>query len=287
MTTDSIEGKMIINRPMDMNGPPEDWKFFDLRGDKDKNELGSNLTELSAAGHFFDRGFMAHRDWIAHVSRWFAVARKIRMKKDKLLDVGCGKLGLPYTLNQCRRQPAEYWGLDLRALENWGKSTNWKTPTNLVRMDLILDDPTDLLGWPEDGFDLVTCFEVLEHVPRANAAQLVQNLYDWTKPGGSCLLSTPNHGTSTSVAKNHIGPDGEIREWTYQDKLGLIEDAGFELEGAYGTFIRLDQLPVEITENKELMAAKEFLHGDWFSVMAAAAYPEQANNAVFYLRRPK
>ena len=281
-----MDAEMIMTRPIPMNGPPADYKFYDLTGGV-KNEHDSNLTELSAAGHYFERGYAMHRDWVAHMARFFAVSRKMKVDQTKLLDVGCGKLGLPYTLNQARRQPAEYWGLDLRATEKWGDTLAWRPATRLVKLDLIDHDPTEIQGWPVEGFDVVTCFEVLEHVPRANASTLMAKLYDWTKPGGLAMVSTPNHGTSASVAKNHVGPDGEIREWNYRAKIDMALDAGFELEGSYGTFIRLTQLPDGILDDPTIAAAREFLHGDWFSVFVAAAFPEQANNAMMMLRRAK
>jgi len=268
-------------------GPPADFKFYDLTDADTKNEHGSNLTELSAAASYFERGYATHRDWVAHMARFFVVSRKTRLNKSSLLDVGCGRLGLPYTLNQARRQPAVYWGLDLRASESWGDSLQWRPATRLVKLDLIDHDPTALPEWPAEGFDAVTCFEVLEHVPRIHAPNLMSKLYRWTKPGGLAMVSTPNFGTSTSVAKNHIGPDGEIREWGYEAKLAMATSVGFEIEDVFGTFIRLDQLPAGALDNPVIQEAKKFLHGDWFSAFVASAFPAEANNAMMMLRRPK
>jgi 2-polyprenyl-3-methyl-5-hydroxy-6-metoxy-1,4-benzoquinol methylase len=279
--------EMIMKYPEPMKGPPDDYIFYDLTDEKTKNEHGSNLTELSAAGSYFERGYATHRDWVAHMARFFVVSRKTRLNKSTLLDVGCGKLGLPYTLNQARRQPAVYWGLDLRANEAWGNALQWRPATRLVKLDLIDHDPTVLPEWPAEGFDAVTCFEVLEHVPRKHARLLMLKLFHWTKPGGLCMVSTPNYGTSTSVAKNHIGPDGEIREWSYDKKLLLAKSVGFEIEDVFGTFIRLDQLPAGTLDNPVIQAAKDFLHGDWFSAFVASAFPRESNNAMMMLRRPK
>ena len=115
----------------------------------------------------------------------------------------------------------------------------------------------------------------------------MSKLYRWTKPGGLAMVSTPNFGTSTSVAKNHIGPDGEIREWGYEAKLAMATSVGFEIEDVFGTFIRLDQLPLGALDNPVIQAAKKFLHGDWFSAFVASAFPEESNNAMMMLRRPK
>lgn len=279
-----------INDVMTIRMPPvvreqTAWTFHNMRAGKEKNELDSNLTELNAATHYFERGYASHRDWLAHVSRFLTVAKYVRRNEGTLLDVGCGKFSLPYTLNQARRQPAEYWGLDLRAIPAWKDSIGWKPDTTLVKMDLILDDPTELPRWPEGGFDFVTCFEVLEHVQRRHAPTLIENLYKWTKPGGMVFFSTPNSGCSPSVAENHIGLDGEIREWDYDDKLDMVKEAGFTVEQEIGTFIRVTQIPKEVLEESAIKAARACLNSEWFAVFAAAGLPRQSNNAMFILRK--
>ena len=276
-----------IRRPLKTNGPPETWNFYDLRGDQPKNELDSNLTELYAATQYIDHGYAGHRDWLGHMSRFMSFARKVKAHKSRILDVGCGKFSLPYLLNQNRRAPAEYWGLDLRATEKWGTLLNWRAATNLVRMDLILDDPAEIKTWPTEGFDLVACFETLEHVPVATQPVLIQNLFAWTAPGGLCYFSTPNHGGSVSVAKNHLGPDGEIRERTYGDKIALCLDAGFRIIDTFGVFIRMDRIPKEAWDNPVVQAADRMLGRDWFSMLMAPAYPEESNNSMFILQRPE
>lgn len=70
-------------------------KFFELNH---RNEDNCNLTELLAA-ESVDRGYATHNDWLAHCNR-YAYAWKLLTSKLKdcktLLDVGCGKLQLPY-----------------------------------------------------------------------------------------------------------------------------------------------------------------------------------------------
>jgi 2-polyprenyl-3-methyl-5-hydroxy-6-metoxy-1,4-benzoquinol methylase len=283
-----MSDEIVMTAPERENGPPEDFRYYDLRSDQPKNELGSNLTELNASQSYFERGYASHRDWLAHITRFLAVARKSGTRGQRsILDVGCGKLGLPYALHQARRQPNLYWGLDLRLSEKWGELIGWKVPTRLVRCDLILDNPSECMDWPHEGFDITTCFEVLEHVPVAHQQTLIDRLFSWTTPGGLCMFSTPNYGTSASVAKNHIGDDGEIRERTYEDKLAMVAQAGFVVEGSYGTFIRMVQLPEDALKNDVASAAREFLNMEWVSVMMAAAYPSLSNNALMMLRRPK
>lgn len=49
---------------------------------------------------------------------------------------------------------------------------------------------TDILPYQDDLFDLVTCSEVIEHLE--NYRQVVREIYRVLKPGGICILTTPN-----------------------------------------------------------------------------------------------
>lgn len=280
------EEEMYIMRPFSDLGPPADFVYHDMRPDG-SNELDSNLTELSASYQYFQRGFMAHRDWIAHAARYLHVARFLGIEKKTVLDVGCGRFDMPYALLQYRKRPSLYWGLDLRAQEQWAEMIRWPIPTRLVRGDIVLDDFNSLPEWPAKGFDVVTCFEVFEHVPRSHAPVLMQRLYDWTKVGGTCYFSTPNLGVSRSVAKNHIGPDGEIREWMYQDKIDLAESIGFEIVETFGTFAVPNKLPKEEMANPVIDKIRRYLNPEMFSAFIAGAFPEYSNNSLFVMKRSK
>lgn len=47
-----------------------------------------------------------------------------------------------------------------------------------------------LLEFPDDSFDIVVSFETIEHLADING--YLDEIYRITKPGGSCLVSTPN-----------------------------------------------------------------------------------------------
>lgn len=211
------------------------------------NSLDCNLTELGASVRI-DEGYMSHTDWIGHASRYGYAMKQLEHGELKnartVLDVGCGTLQMPHFFYKNRFNPGpkvNYFGLDLRATQNWlPKGCFWKANISLVRTDVLVDDLTRVPSWPGQ-FDAVVCFEMLEHVPRAYAPKLIEKLFTWTKPGGVCLLSTPNAGVSRSVSDNHVGADG-VREWTFDDKLAMARTAGFKVKGAYG-ILRDKQVP--------------------------------------------
>lgn len=266
--------------------PSETQRKFFVGRRKGENPLQSNLTELNAAVAV-DKGFMGHSDWFGHVARYGHVMKKLatpKAAKWDLLDVGCGRLQLAYFLWR-NRVPAvgSYWGLDLRATQDWLEEVGWRSPMNLVRMDICLDP------LPEEApqqFDIVTMFETFEHVPRSAAPGLMQRLFDWTKPGGTCLFSTPNAGIARSTADNHHGPDGEVREWEYEEKLEMQRGVGFEVEASYGVFGGITRLPKEVWDSPLATAIKDFHHNAFSATVLFAAYPDIANNSLQVLRRP-
>jgi len=266
-------------------------QFFALNDGS--NPLACNLTELNAA-ESVDNGFMSHNDWIAHVNRYAYTGKVIQKSKPgTILDVGCGKLQLPYYLWRNRlhlEENGSYWGIELRAKQAWLEPINWKTSMNLIKADIILDEINEdnIEFWPGQ-FDLVTCFETWEHVPRDKAIILAERLFNWTKPGGILLFSSPNAGVSDSTADNHTDAEGESREWEMESKIEVLEDAGFSLHENFGTFCGITRLPEEFQERLRtdalLIQAKKFLNHANFTALVAAAYPQFSNNSLMHFVR--
>jgi 2-polyprenyl-3-methyl-5-hydroxy-6-metoxy-1,4-benzoquinol methylase len=247
-----------------------------------KNKSNSGLTELNATDAL-NAGFMSHNDWVGHGARYGFIAKWIAKNHPKLItDVGCGRFSLLNWLWRNRSADEfDYVGLDLRASVKWFDHLGWKKGNvTLVRIDLALDTENFDLA----KADLTVCTEVFEHVPRSQQQNLLNDLYRWTKPGGTCIFSTPNAGVSKSTADHHIGPEGS-RERAYEEKISMVRKAGFDVIKAYGVFIAKSRVPENFWMDPKHLAIFEFLPNSMATVFAAAPYPAESNNSLFIMRR--
>jgi len=126
--------------------------------------------------------------WTLHAInplRMDLIRNHIALGGTQVLDVGCGGGILTEAL---AREAASATGIDLAAAslstarlhaESEGLAVNYR----LVPVeDLAISEPA--------GFDVVTCMEMLEHVP--DPAAIVQACASLLKPGGWLFLSTLN-----------------------------------------------------------------------------------------------
>lgn len=76
-------------------------------------------------------------------------------------------------------------------------------------------------------FDLITCFETLEHVDRP--VEFLKSLHSVSHHGTTLLLSTPNavlHGSTHTKPCNPF----HLKEYTKQELVDLVASCGFTLE---------------------------------------------------------
>ncbi|MEM8530593.1 MAG: class I SAM-dependent methyltransferase [Chloroflexota bacterium] len=96
-----------------------------------------------------------------------------------LLDIGCATGG--FVKETCRNPNWQGAGVDIntRALQ-------------IARQQGVaaLCNDTNLLGFPSESFDVVTLWEVIEHLP--DPRQTLIEIHRVLKPGGRLILSTPN-----------------------------------------------------------------------------------------------
>ena len=105
----------------------------------------------------------------------------------KVLDVGCGGGILSESM---ARRGADVTGIDL-GTENLKAAALHAEQSNLKDTLRYQHIPIEQLAATHAGqFDVVTCMEMLEHVPDPNA--IVEACFALLAPGGVCVLSTIN-----------------------------------------------------------------------------------------------
>ncbi len=164
--------------------PSEVDKFNKLAGEWwDKTGAFATLHEINPL----------RLNWITeNVERGFqsADAQKSAtdgLKGKKVVDVGCGGGILSESM---ARRGADVTGIDL-GTENLKAATLHAAQSGLqetLRYQHIAVE--DFAEQHAGQFDVVTCMEMLEHVPDPSA--IVQACYDLLAPGGVCVLSTIN-----------------------------------------------------------------------------------------------
>ncbi|MBI0425856.1 bifunctional 2-polyprenyl-6-hydroxyphenol methylase/3-demethylubiquinol 3-O-methyltransferase UbiG [Psychrobacter sp. NG27] len=105
----------------------------------------------------------------------------------KVLDVGCGGGILAESM---ARRGADVTGIDL-GTENLKAATVHAEQSGLENTLRYQHIPVEELAKTHAGqFDVVTCMEMLEHVP--DPSSIVQACFELLAPGGVCVLSTIN-----------------------------------------------------------------------------------------------
>lgn len=114
-------------------------------------------------------------NYYIHLARYMFVVRQLK-STDRLLEIGCGTgYGARLLADHCQSVSAtdaetglgEYW-------EKYNKPNLNLSPT-----------------MPECRFDVVVCFEVIEHIEEEKAGEFLQKIKDRMTDSGVAFISTP------------------------------------------------------------------------------------------------
>lgn len=192
-----------------------------------------DTTCLSTHGFIEKRGCI-HRDYLSHCLRWSHVVRFMTKRKihqeGHLLDVGCGReaplAAILYSMS-LTHTTGSYTGVDYGNIdksyflqqERPSFHATWLAKTDVVEAQL-----------PRENYDVIVCFEVLEHVEPLHAFRMLQRIRALMAPGATVFVSTPCYDAHVGAAANHVN------EMTHEALRQLLRLAGLGVWDVWGTF---------------------------------------------------
>lgn len=243
--------------------------------DYNKTQLNPNTT--------FER-HVFHRDQFSHYLRWTHVLKRAKIGMN-VLDFGCGSGNLAEVFYRNKYAPGFYLGLDVRPqtikkCEEKFKMCSW---AHFFTSDLCSKDfklSTDV------SWDIVCCFELLEHVGKNNAVQILENIKNHLNDDTVFLLSTPCYDAQVGAADNHM-IDGEVGEFTYEELKKTLGDLNFTIVNHWGTFAsQKDYKPfMNDWQQKYYEKAHEYFDSNILSNLMAPLFPEHSRNCLWELKK--
>ena len=212
--------------------------------------MGYNKTQLTPLATV-DR-MIAHRDQWAHLHRFYYVINavgRLKLQKPNILDFGCGSGQMLELFYRNRFAPNHYVGIDIREKTVESNYEKFSSLDEQGKVDFIAGDLCSkevVSKIPENNYDIITCFEVAEHVGKGNIDNLLSNISNFCSEDTLVLLSTPNYDKIVGAAKNHI-IDGEIGEWDYFELNEKLNNY-FTIEKEFGTFASIKDYKKSLTE---------------------------------------
>ncbi len=121
------------------------------------------------------------------------IDERVGLKGKRVLDVGCGGGILAESM---ARRGADVLGIDL-ADKSLKVAELHKLETGVNNVNYRFVSAEQLATEEQETFDVVTCLEMLEHVP--DPAQTIQACANLCKPGGWLFFSTINRNPKSFV----------------------------------------------------------------------------------------
>src|SRR6516162_7164277 len=195
------------------------------------NADGAELAKFDAlAARFWDSHGEFRPLHLLNPVRFEFIAARAALSGQRVLDVGCGGGLLCESL---ARAGAEVTGIDLSP-----------GMIEVARLHAAESAVEELLRETPSAFDVVTCMEMLEHVP--DPAAMIATLAALLRPGGALFVSTLNRNLKSFLLAIvgaeyllRLIPPGtheyerlilpsELARWARAAGLSLIELAGIE-----------------------------------------------------------
>ena len=149
--------------------------------------------------------------WNEHLARYLFAARLARRRR--VLDIGCGA---GYGSAELARTAAAVTGIDVSPEAVALARSSYGVPN----LEFLAASAT-ALPFPDASFDLITCFEVIEHIDEWNL--LLDAARRLLAPGAQFIVSTPNK-SYYAESRAQIGPNPyHVHEFEYDEFKAALE----------------------------------------------------------------
>ncbi len=143
--------------------------------------------------------------WNEHLARYLFAARHARRRR--VLDIGCGA---GYGSAELAHTATAVTGVDISPEAVALAQSSYNAPN----LKFIAASATSI-PFPDASFDLITCFEVIEHIH--DWPSLLNEARRLLTPGGQFIVSTPNK-SYYAESRAQIGPNPfHVHEFEYEE----------------------------------------------------------------------
>jgi len=143
--------------------------------------------------------------WNEHLARYLFAARLARRRR--VLDIGCGA---GYGSAELAQTATSVTGIDISPDAVALARSSYAAPN----LQYLAASATSI-PFPDASFDLITCFEVIEHIHDWPA--LLNEAHRLLSPGGQFIVSTPNK-SYYAESRAQIGPNPfHVHEFEYDE----------------------------------------------------------------------
>lgn len=158
--------------------------------------------------------------------RHFACAEAIDYTNKKILNIGCGIGFFEYLTKE---KAKEIVGIDLSYKDINLAKKEFKSLKNInfIRTDITKQN---LL---EEVCDVVTMFDIIEHLPKGSEQEVINKLYKTIKQEGKIIISTPKDNFSKYFDIAWLLWWRRHRHYSSEQIAEFLVNAGFEVERIY------------------------------------------------------
>lgn len=172
---------------------------------------------------------------------YLSIINPLITKDQNVLDIGCGSGTMSFYLAS---KVKNVLGIDIskNAIEACSKSKKVLKINNVNFRQMVF--PKE---YPQEKFDLIVCFEVIEHLE--DDLEAIEKIYELLNKNGLLILSTPSKNAPLhrlGYTKKFDKKVGHLRRYSTEDLFKIVNKAGFQIievhkkEGVLRNFLFLN-----------------------------------------------